>query len=301
MKYNLNEVLNQSIMTKVPTIVLEGIDDISVYDSIMESTNKQYFFIAVENIEGYEPGCDGVINAMNFIDNIPSTKYKLDDYILGIIDKDVKDCRDELPNNKYIFPLKYYSMESHFFCEEIISDLVKFSTKTTRDLRNNKLDKYIFNQIVNNLNNLYFFSIEALKGSLDKEYEAEVSYSFTEGRLNNNTILSNKINDKRNQLIDFAGTKNLQFNNECIKKVVKGKWLLYMFCYEFEQVLKILPNNCLDDHFDSCQFCIAETTSKCLFRMKEGITHKSIRHYAQQNCHVSNFDYIRDKLSTLAS
>ena len=50
--YEIDELLNEAIITGVPAILVEGIDDISVYDEISASVPFDVEVYAIENIEG---------------------------------------------------------------------------------------------------------------------------------------------------------------------------------------------------------------------------------------------------------
>ncbi|WP_318475554.1 DUF4435 domain-containing protein [Photobacterium leiognathi] len=287
-------------MSKVPSIIVEGVDDIPIYDELVNNIEHDYKVFAVENLEGFNAGCDGVISAMNYIDALPRSRHDYEKFIIGIIDKDVKDFRNEIPDNKYIFPLKYYSMESHFICKDLIIDLVKYSTKTTASLRDLQLENLIFEKIMTSLNNLYYISLDALYGSLDSNYKSDISYSATVGRFKD-PVLLNKIELKKTQLQEFADSKGISFNIESMKKFIKGKWLLDVFCIEFEKKLKELPLECTSGAIQSCQCCISEAEEKCLYKIKEGVNHKSIKTYLMTSTNHNEFGYVKERLLAMSS
>ncbi len=287
-------------MTKTPTVVVEGIDDVPVYDNLAEQLEGTFQILAVENIDGYSAGCDGVTSAMDYINGLSPSKFNYKKFIVGIIDKDIKDYRGEISSNGYIFPLKYYSMESHFVCREITNELIKFSTKTTSGMRGEVLESYVYNKVISSLNLLYLISLEALKGGIDRNYTAEVSFSSNVGRFKDPTLIS-RIREKEELLLSFAHSLELSFSIESMRKFVKGKWLLEVFCIEIEKVIKTLSLECSNNEFDTCQFCISEAYDKCLYKIKDGINHKVIKCHAMNFTNNSNFEYIKSKLNEMVS
>jgi capsule polysaccharide modification protein KpsS len=55
MKYEISEILNTALMTRTISIIVEGVDDIQVYDSIAKSVDKTAEIFPIETIEGYFP------------------------------------------------------------------------------------------------------------------------------------------------------------------------------------------------------------------------------------------------------
>ncbi|MGQ6466019.1 hypothetical protein ACUNEK_06565 [Serratia sp. IR-2025] len=119
MKYEISEILNTAIMTKSISVIVEGVDDIQVYYGIAKSANKIVEIFPIETIDGYAPGCNHIVTAMDDILELPKANVNIDNYIIGIIDKDVKDFRGEMPTNPLILTLKHYSMESHFVDKKV--------------------------------------------------------------------------------------------------------------------------------------------------------------------------------------
>ncbi|EKN3726133.1 TPA: hypothetical protein ACPZRY_002212 [Yersinia enterocolitica] len=297
MKYIISEVLNEAIMTKIPTIVVEGIDDVKIYDCIAKTVNKNYFVIPIECIDGFSEGNEHVIRAMNQVSILPSSKYGYENYIVGIIDKDVRDFRHDIPINRLIFPLTVYSIESHFVNNEAILLFISELTRATRDLINSDLERFITDKLLENFEDLYLMSLEALKGAIDKEYLAEFSYSFNEGRIIDIKNISS-IRKKKTALLSFANDLGINYNLETLKRISKGKWLLFLFCYTLEKTINKLPEKCQEHKITSCRVCITDI-KKCLYKIKDGITHKTLKSILMNKVDLNEFDYIRNKLNSM--
>ena len=88
--YEIDEILNEAIITGVPALIVEGIDDISIYDNLALKVPFEYEVYAVENIEGFSEGCEQVILAVEELNTLESEAHELTNHVLGVIDKDVR-------------------------------------------------------------------------------------------------------------------------------------------------------------------------------------------------------------------
>jgi len=299
MKYILSEILNQAIMTKTPIIIVEGIEDVKIYDAIAESIGKKCQVLPIECIDGYHEGNEHVINSMNHILEIPPSRYNYSEYILGIIDKDVRDFRRSIPINPLIFPLSVYSIESHFVNKESILLFIKNLTRATSDLIIEELQEIVIAEVLNKFKDLYLFSLDALKGAIDSEHQSYFSYSFSEGRVIDNTDIIS-IRQREETLLSFAQDMRIEYNLDTLKKISKGKWLLFLFCYHLEKEIRLLPLKCRTHQVPSCRVCVTDI-EKCLYKIKDGVTHKTLKSIILNSVETNELDYIREKISTLHS
>lgn len=290
-------MLSGSIMTNIPSVIVEGIDDVKVYDSIIKSINRRHYVLPVECIDGYGEGNEHVIKAMDAIRELPESRYDYSKYIIGIIDKDVRDFRNEMPSNELIFPLQVYSIESHFVNEKNILSSVREITRITSDLALVDLENIIGAEILNKFETLYLFSLDALKGSLDSEYTSCFSYSFNEGRTLEQADIEN-ITARREALLEFADSKGITYNLETLKKISKGKWLLFLYCYHLEKIIRKLPQYCREHKINTCRVCLTDV-EKCLYKIKEGFSHKTIKSLILNHVDSSELSYIKDKLTSM--
>ncbi|WP_350313597.1 DUF4435 domain-containing protein [Dickeya fangzhongdai] len=297
MKYVIGEVLNEAIMTNTPAVIVEGIDDVKIYDDICKSLNDDYFVLPIECIDGYSEGNEQVIKAMNFISSLPVSTYNYHKYTIGIIDKDVRDYRGELPENDLVFPLFYYSMESHFINKTVLKKLLSEFTRMTNDLLADDLIDYLYSSITSDFDDLYLLSLEALKGAIDNEYVSEFSYSFNEGRVTNNVDIE-KVRNKRLALLSFAEDMNIDYSIESIKKIAKGKWIIYLFCFLLEKKVHSLPDKCHSHEIASCRTCVADI-QKCLYKLRDGITHRTLRTTSFNITDSDDFSYVKNRLKLM--
>lgn len=298
MQNSLEDELISAIMTKTITVLVEGNYDVKVYDKIINNEEKLAEVIAIETIENFTEGCRAVVDAARYVDNMTGTNHIAKDYILGVIDKDVKDFRNEIPNVKALLVLDVYSIESHFINIEVIDFLLRMCVQGTSDLYTTELEEEILVKCINSMELLYIASLEALKGSLDSNYTAEFKYSYEYGRLKDN-VLFEKIIGKKIELMEFALSLSLSHDLKSLKKICKGKWLLSYFCEELEKSLKKLSNECKSGVVPQCQMCVKGVCNSCMYRMLNAFSHRQMREMAKQVTGSNELVYIKDKVRSL--
>ncbi|MGF1734361.1 hypothetical protein [Photobacterium satsumensis] len=302
MRFTINEILAEAIMNSTPAVIVEGVDDIEVYDVIKNDVNSSFNVIAVENIDDYVEGCQGVKDAMDDVNSLVNTSaFNYRNYIVGIIDKDVCDFRNEVPNNDFIFHLKYYSIESYFCTNEIVGEILKLSTRTTENLISDDTKDVVFNSVAERLKVLYLLSLEALKGAVDSNYESLVKYSFPIGRFIKNNDVITGVNSKEEELLLFAQQLGLSNELSSMKRFVRGKWLIFLYCFELENALKNISGNCHEHGVETCQYCAVEAFDKCLYRLKDGFTHKTIRNSVYNFTDKIDFSDVKNRLQEMVA
>ena len=113
MKNDLEETVIAAFMCKQPVILVEGQDDIKFYDNIASLKRLSVGVQAIETIDGYSEGCEQVCNAMDEVASLIQKDNRLKKYVVGIIDRDVRQYLNNLPVKENLLVLKYYSYETH--------------------------------------------------------------------------------------------------------------------------------------------------------------------------------------------
>lgn len=287
-------------MTSTPTIVVEGTDDIKTYYALTAKELEKFEIYAVEMIEGFAPGCGDVIKAIQELYTLPINSATIENFILGIIDRDVREFRNELPAEKAIFALKNYSIETDFVNKEILSEIVLTCTTATPDLISQNFISIAFDSIEISLLQLYYFSLEALRCALDHNYAADFKYSYQNGRRNEASVITSVI-AKKADLDVFAASNNLAKNFDSVKRIAKGKWMLSTFSDEVYKLLKNLAVHCGGQGNGKCGYCKAGMHSRCTFKIRDGISNKTIYSLIREVPPTSNMAYIRDRISELSA
>lgn len=299
MRMTIDEVLNESIMSSTPAIIVEGINDLKAYISIAKSARDNYEVYAVETISGYSAGCEQVRQAICALYELQDTTHPIENFVLGIIDRDVREFRNEIPLETAILILKHYSIESHFVCKEVLEKILQLFAIVHADKLGLDFSRELFAEIEAELLELYYFSLEALRCSLDPQYVAEFKYSYSPNRRKTEPAKSSVI-AKKEELDNFANSLGLAKDLTTLNKIASGKWLLTTFCESLEAKLSGFTNYCGKFGAEQCEFCRIQVVNKCTYRVKPGVNHKTFYAAAFETTDLAPFDYIRQRISQIS-
>jgi Protein of unknown function (DUF4435) len=300
MAFEIDEVLNAAIMSGIPVLIVEGVDDVQTYDLIAQHphTRVDVDVVAVETIVGYSGGSGQVIKAIQDLAALEQGTQPFDHYILGIVDRDVREFRNTLPSEPGILVLDGYSLETHFVTQEVLRKAILSYTKITASLIGEHTLGQLMANIENALLDLYYFALEALKCALNEGYDPVFSYSFHCNR-RNDPALRASIESKRPELDQFASELGIVRDMHQLKKIAKGKWLLELFCSEIQGVLKALQNYCGVGDFGRCQQCRSGNSGTCMYKPKVNLDFKTIYELAKNDGTLPTLQYIRDRIYSL--
>ena len=298
-KYEADELLNLAIMSKTPCVIVEGVDDIRIYEEIAKSTQVSCEIYSVEMLEGLVGGNDGVIQAMEYIEllNMPVGKFAKD-FILGVIDCDARYYRGEMPVLESVLSLNVYSIESHFVSKFSIKPSIDQLTRVS--LRHAVEVDSIFLNIQNNLYDLYYFSLDALKNAVDVSYASIIEFSANAGRRKDAKTAA-ELAIRKPDLDAFAATRGLTPDIDSLRKFVKGKWLLAAFSEELFNEIEQLVGKCKGRTIAQCRMCALDNAGPCLYQLREGVNKKSLCSTLKNFVEIPEFDYIRTTFRSLAA
>ena len=268
MRYDLNDTITAALMTQTPVAIVEGYDDVKFYSNIALENNLNLDVKAVETIEDYGEGCEQVIKAVDDATQLIQNDSRLKKYVVGIIDRDIRQYRGTLPVYDNIIILKYYSYETHLITSITISKLIEFITKVPKALINQDVIEHLSEDFTSkHLERLYYFSLEALKASCDSNYSGEVTYDKEPGALTGRggDHFEELVFPKKPDLDQFASSKNIK--REDIKYISKGKWYLRYWCDYLKHYSNEFQNLC-GNIFPQCNYCFSGKHEKCLWKVK---------------------------------
>ncbi|ACV64614.1 hypothetical protein Dtox_3921 [Desulfofarcimen acetoxidans DSM 771] len=302
MKFDLDEVITGAIMSKTPAIIVEGQDDIKFYEMIAYYEKKDVEVYAVENFEEYTEGCNEVIECLRRLQDKIEEKEDNIKYIMGIIDRDARYFRKEIPDDILgLFVLKYYSYESHFATEQSLIYLISQITESSVKKIDEDCINYVQKNLENDYKDLYYISLEALKKACVPEYEAILGYKVKSGRIadtNSKRYFLSHIGKKKKELDIYAEELNLGIKDLPI--IAKGKWLLKTFANSVFMQIKNLSEACEQGTIKKCQYCLCGQNDKCLWRLNANYTINHIYHKLLNNFEEEELNYIKEKLNSLA-
>lgn len=299
MKLSIDEVLNEAIMSSTPAIIVEGVDDLKTYISIASSVFERCEVYAVEMIAGHSPGCRDVIEAVRSLYNLNDARHPVENFVIGIIDRDAREYRNEIPGESAILTLEYYSLESHFVCEEVLSAFLAQYTLTHPSKFGPAFAAKLFSEIEQNLLEIYYFSLEALQCALDRVYAADFKYSYAIDRCRQEEVRG-RVFAKVPELDGLAARLGLQCCLESLRKISTGKWLLSTFCDLSWETLAKLSSYCGEFGSEQCEFCRTESPEKCTFRLKKGINSKTLYSGAAEIIQIDTLEYVRRRLAQIS-
>lgn len=303
MKYDIDETVAAALMSGEPVILVEGIDDIKFYGNIAEKCNLMINVHAIETIEGYGEGCTEVLRAIEDIQDKIARDDRLQKYVLGIIDRDARYYRGELPNLKCIFVLKYYSYESHLITNVTIKKQIQMMTRVNNSMINDNIINYLLREFDKKLDRAYYIALEALKNSCVPDYKGCVSYSCKAGNIFDRGAFNyiwSKIELKKVELEQFAYEYGITRND--IKYILKGKWWLHLWCELIVEQAKTFHLRC-GNVFTECQMCKSGKKDKCLWKQEGNFQMGQLKSFL---CSIDAIDleeirYVYERLKLLAS
>ena len=270
LKYDLFDMVSASIMNSEPIVIVEGKDDYSIYQTIANSINSQIQVYQVNEFENYEQGCTGVIKCMEVLQpkfgERPDNIHK----ILGIIDRDTRYFRGEIPDLIGLFITKHYSIETYFATPENLRKLIsKISFQTQQDINNDVL-QFVQSNFESSIDTLYLLSLEALKNAVIVGYDSSLGYDDSPNKISAPHFLREVmpiLTAKKHDLDAFAVLVDVTAND--IKMIAKGKWYLHWFVKETYPRIKALKEQCRNGIIMQCRSCKVGNFDDCLFKTRQ--------------------------------
>lgn len=298
-KYEIDELLNQAIMSKVPCFIVEGVDDICIYERLAKSANVDCEVYSADMISGLTGGNNAIITAMQTLESLPMPgTSKVHHFVVGIVDRDARPYRQEMPTEQSVFCLRVYSIESHFVSEHSIRPSI---AKLTRFSRQDQVDAdLILSNIESALSNLYYFSLEALKSATLPSYVPVVGYSANVGRRKDPLTIA-QLQAKKSELDTFAASHSLTNSLSSMKEFSKGKWLLTAFAEELFNEISKLKQECKSSLISKCRMCLLDPNAACLFSLRDGYTKSALNSMLVDFIENPELNYIKDRMKLTAS
>ena len=165
LKYDLFDIFAAAIMNDERVVILEGKDDYAIYTEIAAKSNPNIIVYQVNEFENYQAGCTGVIACLEFLQAKLTENSNHANKILGVIDRDARFYRNEIPNLLGLFVTKYYSIETYFATTNNLRKLLSKITYSPINDINETITDFVQTDFQNSLEILYLLSLEALKNA----------------------------------------------------------------------------------------------------------------------------------------
>lgn len=308
-KYTLNQLFAKALMEKRPLVVVEGADDRSFYLRLLENEGKKATVMASELVKKnddsyYTPGCTGVIEIVEKVQEKfqknPLSKY----YFLGIIDSDYRKFTEESLNLSGLLVLKYYSYESHFVTTNSTKQLIAFTTRVSMQDIAEEITENIQKNTKTAMDDMYLAGLEMLYEKLNPsreklfEMDTKPEALYQKGK-DGAPALIDRVKEKKEELHQFATSKDIKRDD--IYFVVKGKYLLYAFVKAAYEQIGNLKNLCKNNQISQCDYCQNGKFEHCIWKVKHQLKRSEYNSIMVDiNWKTeSELEYIKKRLSAL--
>lgn len=300
LKKTINTHYTEALMTEIPFILVEGKDDVPFYSRLCDKIGKERKVFPVDAIAEYNGhSCDDVINAVLKIENAAKNKEECQRFLLGIIDRDTRFFRGSLPESNCILVLKYYSFESHLINTNNIKVLLEKNTYMKPEyLEKELLDEFL--ELEDEVFELFYYAgLDAMKNACETEYQSIVSYDKKAEEILKNKNIKTKLEQRKNELKEFAEKKKIEYDAESFKKIVKGHWYLWLYADSIKKKMEKLPRRCKNGEIKQCTYCMIKEWKKCLYNERIKIQINNIENSLITNYDYSDVGYIWDRIEKL--
>lgn len=265
MQNDLEETVIAAFMCNLPVVIVEGQDDIKFYDNIATLNNINIDVRAIETVDGYTEGCEQVCDAMEEVQELIINDVRLKKYVMGIIDRDVRQYLNTVPEKNNLLVLKYYSYETHLITDKTIGRLIEQLTMVPGSMITQEVVNYLKQDFDSKVDELYYFSLEALKKMCQPSYQSDIAYGVDGGAVigGGKIYKWGLIEPKVADLNRFALQHNISRSG--LKYIAKGKWYLAYWCDFLRSKSKKLKDLC-GTKLPKCKYCEAGQREKCLWR-----------------------------------
>lgn len=289
-----DELITISMMQEQPILVVEGIDDIPVYEKIVNKIAKQVEIYSPEYFVDVESGCRGVTKIISLL-NDNFTEELSSKYVLGLVDKDVRDFRNELIVFENLLNTIYYSMESHLVSDAILKKI--FSTYfyiLEKDVTSSHVNDF-WDYFYLECEYLYLASIDALRSACIEKSQTIFTYKSDYNLVKNPKVQKTLKENKIENLI-FSKIFNLEYDLDNIKRVCKGKWFLGFLCEKITYYILNEIKFC-NELNTQCSMCKLGRSSSCFFNIRIRPNKDSVEAIIISNVEHGDFDFLFHKLN----
>ncbi|WP_024681359.1 DUF4435 domain-containing protein [Pseudomonas syringae] len=290
-----DELVNLSIMAKMALAIVEGVDDAPIYQRICNKRDIEVDVYASEMLIANQEGCEGVKTNIREIRNkLPH--FPIENYVIGIIDRDARYFRNEIPQDSAIFVLDSYSIENHYANPESVAYLVRQFTEV--DFVDYELASEIHQSIIDRISFLYYLTLEAIKNACEQNYNSLAGFSSRIRELLGRGIHV-KVLDRKKSLDELAERFGLSNSENHIIQITKGKWLLELYYDELEKEIKKLPIRCENGQISKCKVCHVKLEKKCYYNTTSFVSWDILMKQSFMNANLSSLNYIAERISTM--
>lgn len=290
MKYQIEEALTAAIMTNTPLILVEGIDDIPIYEAVAKAAGLRSYQVKKADLFDCSPagGCDGVLACVQILQNKWQERNDIGLYFIAFIDADLQPFKEkwgEIKSLKGLFVLDWYAIEAYFIAPYYIQRLLCYLTRLPEDSTQLIAAFEQINQHWQHLQeDLFLFALDALQKELQPN-PTSISKSSAQINSNQYPIVVENLKNRRVELVNFGHSQNLNFSKEqIIKRCLRSKdliifWIKALFCAKEQRI-----SSCNTNGLPVCENCqTTQNYTNCYYQHKyTNITDRELKRYLME-------------------
>ena len=301
MRLPFDKAVNMAFMQKRPLIVVEGKDDLPIYTDIANSIHNNFNVKPIQYYQECSSGCKQIEIKIELLNNKYPPDHKIFSYVLGIVDKDTKEFRNEIKTYNSLHYLNYYSFENHFVSKNSLLHILKHLTSVSSDLLNDNIAQKVINEINSSVYKFYYVTLEALKNAIEPNYNGLIGFSDGYESALNNIKIKKKLIEKYSELDIFAQKLKIQTLNIMeFGSFCKGKWHLSYFIREIQNIVKDISKHC-GNEIDICPYCEINDLDNCLYKIKSKSDVNELIRIVKNNLENAELSCVISKITSLAT
>lgn len=300
MRISFHDAIKNAYMTKVPLVIVEGRDDISVYMDLLKKGGRRFNVKPIQYFKHCSPGCKEIEDRVSEINERYGAEHQVYNSFKGIVDCDAKRFRGEELNKPGLLYLESYSFENSFVTENSILHSIKLLTSLTIEQLNKNLTDKVVELINGQFRDFYYISLEALRNAIEPDYDALVGFSDSYQELLFNPIKKAKMLEKHDELDAFAEQLGINCNSILnMGAFCKGKWHLQFLLKSILRFTEQLYLVC-GTELVKCPLCEAGQPNSCLYKQAFKMDISHLTSAIKSNIENADLNYIQVALYKLA-
>ncbi|MCW9732615.1 DUF4435 domain-containing protein [Avibacterium sp. 20-15] len=276
------EIYATAVMSKIPILIVEGIDDVPIYSLIVKKSELDFDIdikttsnILITRDDKKIVGCEGVIEFFKIIEKELIIQQETDmtiikKYLLGIIDNDNRGLTSKFSENEFIFMLDRYSIENYLVNQETFRECLGIYLKCGELSLNTPWVDEEFHTLTEKLvDKLFFLCIEYLKKQKDRNYRNIIDCMKDDpSHYLENASKMQILKQKQDSLLSYAHALGLNQDFDTLIHICRGKWLLNVYSQLIQKLINDdnVHEKCRKGLIEQCDSCKVGNITECFYK-----------------------------------
>jgi hypothetical protein len=309
-RYSVIELLRQAIKEEVPVVIVEGKNDVRIYEQLAEHVKKEVCVQPIGLVKwSAQSNCAEIIRL--FKQERFQLAIKKNDnakWIMGVIDGDAyqyKPPKFQIHGIVGLFKLSLYSFESYFVSSDNLKDLISRITNINKKQITNISVNYFLDKFQTIKNRLIKASVESLRIFWNDSYNPKYTYGKSWDAIykNDNGYIDNLLSSEEVEINKFIQDNSIDGERD-YKKIINGKWLINSFYKCVLDILTILDKDCQKISVDRCMYCMSKKIEldKCQWKPSAKYSnYEQLRPFLDLCLDNPEFDEIKNVINVLGN